>query len=194
MRSVKKFALFFALVLAGFSSVVPASAHTTVDSTTPATGTSVDAGPQTVTVNFTEPILTENVKSEIQITDENGNSVETSCIDVQKLSVSLGAFFATAGKYTATWRVVASDGDPVTGNFSFEVTGTADDQAGFVTCKDAATQTAVIATPKAATPATKTDSTGAGSSSLIIFLIGAAVIIAAGAFWFIRRQKSKTKE
>jgi methionine-rich copper-binding protein CopC len=152
MNTLKKWANVFVLIFVSLLAVNPASAHTEIDHTSPSAGDSVQAGVQTVSVVFTDKILNLANSSEILITDEAGQSVETSCIELKNTALSAEAFLGSAGNYKVTWRTVAEDGHAITGTFEFTVTGTAD-KANFVSCKDLAAQGGtVIAEPKPTKP------------------------------------------
>jgi methionine-rich copper-binding protein CopC len=193
MNAVKKTLATLALLLLGFVSVPAASAHTEIDHTSPAAGSSVEAGTQTVSVGFTDKILDLANSSEIVITDPDGNEVPTSCLEVQNTALNEEAFFGTAGDYKAVWRTVAEDGHAISGDFTFTVTGTADN-TDFVSCKDAASQTTVIATPKAYST-THTEVVVSSQEARIARLYwigGIALVLVAGVMFFvIRRKRSK---
>jgi methionine-rich copper-binding protein CopC len=189
MNGVKKTLATLALILLGFVSVPTASAHTEIDHTTPAAGSSVEAGTQTVSVVFTDKILDLANSSEIVITDSAGNEVPTSCLEVQNTALNTEAFFGTAGVYKVVWRTVAEDGHAISDDFTFTVTGTADNK-DFVSCKDSISQTTVIATPKPSVTHTETTASSDESKVSNLYLIGGiAIVIVAGVVLFVIRRK-----
>lgn len=175
-----------ALLLLTVGATLPASGHTQSDQTQPAAGSSVDAGIQTVSVTFTDKVLNLSDSSEIKITDALGAEVENSCVVIEKKSLSVQALLANEGKYRVVWRTVAEDGHPISGQFSFTVTGSAENQ-DFVSCAELAAQTPeVIATPKAEPVDTKTTDTG------IIWPLWIAGFLLAGvgAIAFVKRKRN----
>lgn len=193
MNALKKILATFALLFLTVSPISPASAHTEIDHTSPSDGSSVAAGVQTVSVFFTNKILNIADSSEIAITDSEGNVVETSCVEVSKTSLNAEAYFGTEGEYLVVWRTVAEDGHPISGKFSFTVTGTAD-KSNFVNCKQLASQgNVVIATPKAEPLAGQDDLNSKTTDTGIVWPFWAAgfVLLIAWLVFQLRRQRTK---
>lgn len=147
MNTVKKVLATIALLFLTFSPTTLASAHTESDKTTPSSGSTVDAGVQTISISFTDKILNLADSSEISITGPAGDEVEISCIEVKDKAIRADALLSTEGEYKVVWRTVAEDGHPITGKFSFTVTGTAN-QEDFVSCKEQAGQGNEVISPK----------------------------------------------
>jgi copper transport protein len=112
--------LLVALVLGGAGT---ASAHASLDSTDPVSGSTLPSGPPTVTLRFSESVSTE--LGGVKVLDPAGKRVDTgnpehgigggSTVRVKLLS-GLGP-----GTYTVAWRVVSDDSHPVSGAFTFNV-------------------------------------------------------------------------
>lgn len=184
---MKKILVAFTLLLASFTSVSPASAHTDITHTTPADGATVDAGVQTISIVFSDKILDLANSSEIAVTDSNGDVVELSCVEVQKTSLTAEVFLATEGEFRVVWRTVAEDGHPISGKYTFNATGTGD-KADFVSCKDLASQgNVVIATPKAEPVAATTTDTGV----IWPYWVGGLLILGVGILVLVRRKNSR---
>lgn len=185
---MKKILVALTLLLASLVSVSPASAHTEIDHTSPAAGTTVDAGVQTISVVFSDKILDLANSSEIAVTDSNGDAVELSCVEVKKTSLSAEVFLATEGEYKVVWRTVAEDGHPISGKFTFNATGTGD-KANFVSCKDLASQgNVVISTPKAEPAAATNESVTDG---VWPYWVGGFAILITVLVLVVRRRKTK---
>lgn len=191
MNSLNKFLALIALLFVALSPVSAASAHTETNRTTPSAGETVDAGIQKVSIVFTDKILNLADSSEISITDDSGNAVETACVEVDDKSISADAYFPTSGEYKVIWRTVAQDGHPITGKFSFAVQGVAE-KKDFVSCIELASQgTTVIATPKATTTEESVVVSSPESRITRLFWIGgiAAAAIATVSYLLIRRKR-----
>lgn len=193
MNSLNKVLALVALLFLSIAPVSPASAHTETDRTTPSAGQTVDAGVQKISVAFTDRILNLADSSEISITDESGNQVETGCIEVEDKSITADGYFPAEGEYKVVWRTVAEDGHPITGKFSFNVQGNSE-KIDFVSCIELASQgNTVIATPKA----TYTEESIVVSSTETrfarLFWIGgiAAAAIGATIYLLIRRKRAR---
>lgn len=111
-----------------FGAVLPAQAHSDEVSSTPAAGSTVEAGAIPVELQFAEPLMVMDdatVGHEIVITDENGTEVSMSaCATASAETLTATAMIDKAGEYNAYWRTVSEDGHPVEGNFKFTVTNT----------------------------------------------------------------------
>jgi copper resistance protein C len=143
MRLIRQLqsALLGAAILAAtlLGAVAPASAHDAAESTSPATGATVAAPPEKVSVTFNKNPLA--LGSQMLVNDSAGANWADGAVEIvdnvasQKLKPG-----APAGAYTVVWRVVSSDSHPIEGNFTFTAT------AG------AAGSTAAAAVPTMGTP------------------------------------------
>jgi len=98
-----------------------ASAHATVESSSPADGQTLPTSPSEVSVTFSEPVSTAS--GGLSILNADGNHV-----DAGKSQVTNGRTLVTEipqslsdGTYVATYRVLSADGHPVSGSFLFGV-------------------------------------------------------------------------
>jgi hypothetical protein len=139
----------------------PAAAHTTLTSSDPAKGSTV-AAPAEIHLNYADPVRFPGVV----VRDAKGGRHESgkaSAVDnhvVEKVAGTLAP-----GVYTVGWRVVAEDGHPVTGEFTFTVKG-----------GGSASASAAPAAPATSRPAAQT---GKKTSSAGWWWIGLVVLILA---------------
>jgi len=102
----------------------PASAHDTAESTSPASGATLAAPPEKVSVTFNHNPLA--LGSQIMVSDPTGANWADGAVEIvdniasQKLKAG-----APAGQYTVRWRVASSDGHPIEGSFNFTATAAA---------------------------------------------------------------------
>jgi copper resistance protein C len=128
MRSIRRLlmgvlgGLFFAAAM--WSAALPAAAHDSVESSTPADGASVPEPPEEVSITLTQnPIA---LGSQIKVNDAAGTDWAEGAVEIvdnvasQKLKED-----APAGQYTVVWRVVSSDSHPIEGSWTFSVSGAA---------------------------------------------------------------------
>lgn len=112
-------ASIFTAALVG--AVAPASAHDAAESTRPASGATVAAPPEEVSVTFNRNPLA--IGSQIAVTDASGTNWALGAVEIvdnvasEKLKPG-----APAGLYTVAWRVASSDGHPIEGTFAFTAT------------------------------------------------------------------------
>jgi methionine-rich copper-binding protein CopC len=100
---------------------VPASAHDTAESSSPAQGATVQTPPEQVSVTFNNDPLA--LGSQIRVNDSTGTNWAEGDVEIvdnvasQKLKEG-----APAGLFTVVWRVVSSDSHPIEGSFTFTAT------------------------------------------------------------------------
>lgn len=108
----------------------PVSAHTELVSSSPEGGANVNTLPVSVELIFSEPVGSRGVF--VVVTDPVGARVEVGEPEVTDDTVRQATKGrGPAGDYTLVYRVVSSDGHPVSGELSFTVEkGTAPETAG----------------------------------------------------------------
>lgn len=103
-----------------FSGAQGARAHDQLISTNPADRSSLDTAPDKLTLKFSAKLL--NLGHELVLADAQGGnwSEGKASLEGENLiqPVKLGM---PAGQYEARWRVVSSDGHPISGSFRFAV-------------------------------------------------------------------------
>ena len=114
-------------LFATLSAVAPTAsfAHDELVSSSPAAGSTVEAGDVAIAIEFNETLMqsTDSAGTEILIVDDTTNEV----LPVDCISVEGNHIYATAGLYvegpvTLTWRTVAQDGHPISESYGFTVT------------------------------------------------------------------------
>jgi copper transport protein len=113
-----------ALALGGLLVMAPAaSAHAELQSTDPASGTSVAAPPSRVLLKFSESVDID--AGSIRVFDSEGKRVDEGKAPThppgEHSSVVLPLPALHDGTYVVTWRVVSADSHPVHGAFTFRV-------------------------------------------------------------------------
>ena len=99
--------------------VGPASAHAGLSGSDPGDGASLQSLPSTISFTFTENIG----NAFVAVTAPDGTTVETSEPSAVDRSVSVEGITdpGQQGVYSASYRVVSSDGHPVAGTITFTV-------------------------------------------------------------------------
>lgn len=119
------------VVAVAAASVGVASAHASLLTTTPADGGSVSADPDLVTATFSEPVKVD--VGGLSVRDRDGVAVEQGTTTVDPagttISVDLQADLPD-GTYVATYRVLSTDGHPISGSWIFGIGADADLSAG----------------------------------------------------------------
>lgn len=112
------FAVLLAAVLLPAS---PAAAHDELVGSDPAAGSAVEALPAALTLTFSADIAPDEGASEIQVTDAAGTALNDGAPVVEGTTLSQALAGTASGEVTVLWKVVSSDGHPISGEFSFTV-------------------------------------------------------------------------
>lgn len=100
---------------------VPASAHTALQASSPKDGGKTAEAPSQLVLQFTEPILTTGYRIIVRGPDGQQYQAGAPQIVDTKLTQPLSPLGA-AGEYAVEFRVVASDGHPLTTGMKFTLT------------------------------------------------------------------------
>jgi methionine-rich copper-binding protein CopC len=95
----------------------PASAHDELTATTPADGATVNGQVSEVTLTFGGPIRADG--STVTVTGAGGQNHSVGGVSVLNTVVHQPVGLLTSGTYRVDWHVIAGDGDPMNGQFSF---------------------------------------------------------------------------
>jgi methionine-rich copper-binding protein CopC len=168
----------------------PAMAHTRLQSSDPADGTSTATAPQRVSLTFNEPM--QAGFATLTVIGPDATAYQSGEITTDGGTVSIGvAPLGPAGRYEIGYRVVSEDGHPVTGSVAFTLTapGPAAATASSAPAAAAATAGAAPETAAQATPAPAPVATGSddsGGAPVWPWILGGAVLIGAGAVAALR--------
>lgn len=99
----------------------PASAHDELVSTDPAADATLDALPAQLALTFSGELATDAGATELQVTDAAGTSLADGDPLVAGTEVTQPLSGAASGVVTVLWKVVSSDGHPISGEFAFSV-------------------------------------------------------------------------
>jgi copper resistance protein C len=158
---------------------VPAFAHTRLEGSTPSDGSSIETAPDTVSLRFNEDVQAEFAT--LTVVGPDGTEYQTGPISASDGQVSTAVSpLGPAGIYQVGYRVVSDDGHPVQGKVSFTLT-----KPGPAAAVPAAGPTAAPA-PAAAPVAPQASSQQGGSAPIWPWLVGAVVVVAAGAVAALR--------
>lgn len=168
-----------------------AQAHDELLESSPSVDQHYDVAPETVVLRFSAEILTVGPK--VIVADDAGATWTAGEPELEGATVVVPLLADVPdGRYEVRWRVVSSDGHPITGLIPFAIGEVGPETA---VPDDAASAAAGSApTPVASTEATGTAATDAGGSTtswrpVVVGGIGAAV--AAGLFWALTVRRSR---
>jgi copper resistance protein C len=170
------------LVLVG--AAAPAFAHAELTASNPAKGASLATAPTEVSLTFDEPVTLG--QNPIAVTGPGGASwfVGKPTIAGPVITVPVHAS-GPAGAYTLTYRVIADDGDDVTGSVAFTMTAAAGPVS---TSKTPPTTTDALSSSAENASATTDDDTGL---PVWVWIVIAVVVVIGGAAIAFRASRSR---
>ncbi len=185
------------IAAAGLLVASPASAHDELVSTDPAADSSLEALPAQLTLTFSGILSTEAGATELQVTDATGASLADGAAVAQENVVTQPLTGTASGAVTVLWKVVSSDGHPISGQYSFVITTPP-------VPTDTPTPTPSVTASQSATPTSEpspepvvTAAPISTDSSATPWIIGGLILLAAvgGAVLYllvsrVRRQKA----
>jgi len=144
-----------------------ASAHATRVATDPVENTELSQAPQRVSATFNEAL--QQQFAAMTVVGPDGNLWSTGDPQVDGAVISVGVRpLGPSGTYTVNYRVTSADGHAVSGSWSFRLT---------------------VASTGTPGPSASTTNPSGDGIPVWPFFVGAGVIVAAGAFWAVRRQR-----
>lgn len=114
--------LAFGVALAAAS---PAQAHDDLIGSDPAAGAALDALPAQLTLTFSAGIAADEGASVVEVTDAAGTTLAEGSPSVSDNVLTQPLAGEASGAVTVLWKVVSSDGHPISGEFSFTVAAAA---------------------------------------------------------------------
>jgi methionine-rich copper-binding protein CopC len=192
-----------AAVLAASAALVvlpalPASAHNYLVATTPAKDAVVTTQPGTVSLETNDALLDVEGGSVIQVQGPDGRYYGDGCAVVDGPVATTQTELCEPGRYTVTWRVVSTDGHPISGTWAFTwqpVDGIALAEG---TDEPGACGGASATTPEASSSADASDgpeeSAEAASAAPLdaLWIVGGVLLAAVAAIvtWLVVRRKA----
>jgi methionine-rich copper-binding protein CopC len=184
------------LTAGGLLGASPASAHDELIASDPVADTSLGALPAQLTLTFSNSIDATDGASEVQVTDAAGTTLTSGAPAVTDNVLTQPLQGAASGVVTVLWKVVSSDGHPISGQFAFTVTApVAPTPTPTESASAAPTPTpdeTVAATP---TPTPGSDET-ASTGDALPWIIAAIVVlgVAAGVIYLLVSRSRRRRD
>ncbi|UYK38932.1 copper resistance CopC family protein [Microbacterium terricola] len=199
-RSRRALGAIAAALIAGSAvlfSAAPASAHDELLSTDPADGSTAAAMPEQITFTFSANISPDDGATEIAATDAGGTSVLAGDPVVQDNTVTQPLAAGGSGEITVLWKVVSSDGHPISGEFAFTVEAAEPTASASAAPTATASGSASASAQPSETPSPTATTAGdeAGSSSALPWIIGGGIalaVVAAVVYLVVRRPRTSS--
>ncbi|MCR2809128.1 MULTISPECIES: copper resistance CopC family protein [unclassified Microbacterium] len=122
VRSLAATATALLLATAGVLVASPAHAHDELISTDPPAGAALETLPPQLTLTFSGELASDPGATELQVTDAAGTTLADGDPVVEGTLVTQPLTGTASGPVTVLWKVVSSDGHPISGEFAFSVT------------------------------------------------------------------------
>ncbi len=180
---------------------MPASAHNYLVSSSPAAGEVVTDQPGTVSLQTNDELLDVEDGAVIQVQGPDGRFYGDGCTAVVGASAETQVVLGAPGEYTVAWRVVSTDGHPISGTWAFTwqpaegvELGDGSEEPPACGGGDAVVSTPGESTGNATGNATEEPTDAAGTSAPLDALwIGGGVLLAAVAAigtWLVVRRRT----
>jgi methionine-rich copper-binding protein CopC len=168
--------------LASLLGAAPAFAHTRLESSDPADGSSIASAPESVSLRFNEAIQADFVT--VSVVGPDGTQYQNGVVSAANGQVSTAVSpLGPAGAYQIGYRVVSDDGHPVTGKVSFTLT--APGPGGALPAPSAVVPPVAAPAPVPAPVTAAVDPQAgteqSGGAPIWPWLLGAVVLVGAGA-------------
>lgn len=188
MRTPQRLAVvaagFTLAVTAVLATAVPANAHDSLVDATPGDGDTVTTPISDVSLRYSGILLGVDTGANVAVvTGPGGQYYETGCATVEGTTLTLPVTLGQAGTYEVEWRVVSSDGHPISGQYEFAYEPLADAATA------AGSQTSPCADVTAAAEPTADVPDQSGGTLWGIGIGIAAILVVGGAILLILRPK-----
>lgn len=165
----------------------PAGAHDVLIGSSPEDKSTVSESPDVVELTFNGPVSNEFVQ--VVVLDADQTEHQQGDADIVGGTVTQPVDTLMDGAYTISYRVVSSDGHPITGTLSFTVAGSGAAEPSEPAApspeptpsEPAASSEPADASPTPASAVTSADD-GIGATTVVLVVAGAAVVIAGIAY------------
>ncbi|WJL95369.1 copper resistance protein CopC [Microbacterium sp. ET2] len=188
------------LLTAVFALPVAASAHDELLGSDPTPGSTLDQAPAAITLTFSGLISQEPGATVIEVTDAAGTALVDGSPTTTDNVVSQPLTAAQPGAVTVLWKVVSSDGHPISGELSFTVAeGAAPSPTADATAAPAPDASA-SPSPSASTaetssaspsPADAGDPASATAAVVPWIIVGIVAVAAGGAIVYLLLARAK---
>ena len=121
-RALAAGALLGGLIAAAGLSIaaMPALAHNYPVASSPAEGETVVEQPGVVSLTTNDELLDLGDGASLDVLGSDGRHYASECASLDGATVSAPAALGEPGEYTVHWRVVSTDGHPISGEFAFD--------------------------------------------------------------------------
>lgn len=187
MRSPRRLlTIALASVLLGggmaLATVTPAQAHDQLLSSYPEAGSTINGSPAEITLSFSGELLSGMQSAVVEVIDPDGQNIAVD--DLSEGGTSISQHLTPdppAGEFTVRWKVVSSDGHPISGEYMYTVEANTSAISTPAPTTTVATTPAPSPTDAEAAPTNDNEygsgTSGGGSSFAILAAVGGAIVV-----------------
>lgn len=193
--SLRPLALVAAFLLASAALLVAgpsAQAHDELLGTDPAADSTVEALPAAISLTFSGIIAPDEGASEVSVTDAAGTELADGAPTTQDNVLTQPLAGEASGALTVLWKVVSSDGHPISGEYQFTVSG-APTPTPTPTTTPEPTQTSQPTQTPEPSPTT-VDPVEAGSTSWPWIVLGVVLLAVAGGVAYLLASRARREK
>jgi len=193
MFSVKKILIGAGIAISLIATANPASAHTSVTSTSPSAGSTTPGGLIDIKVTFSDDVIQMPGTSKVIIKSSAGTSISPACVVIKKNTISTSAYFPSADTYQVIWRTVSQDGHSLTNHFEFEVSKPAAKVTKTLRCDNGTTtetDTLTVAKPDTTKLAQDVQNNDSRNTTYLYIGAGALAVVLIGVLLALPRRKA----
>lgn len=185
--------LLLACAVAGIGAAGPAQAHNVLLSSDPKDGASLAAAPGAVTLVFDQSV--RQGFAQISVTGADGSPYTAGATTVSGPRASVKLRPLPGGVFAVGYRILSSDGHPVSGRLTFTVTGSGSTAEPAPVPSGAAVVPSSAASGGAArevNAAAAEAAANGGSGMAVLWIAGALLVLALGTVVALRRPSTAT--
>lgn len=159
----------------------PAQAHDELVSSYPQADSTITSSPAEITLSFSGELIAGMQSAAVEVIAPDGQNIATDAPSENGTSITQHLTpDPPAGMFTVRWKVVSSDGHPISGEYTYTVAPTA-----AVPSSPAATPSTAPQTPQPSPTATETsadngyggETSGGGDAFPIVAVVGGVIIL-----------------
>ncbi len=163
------------------AAATPAQAHDELVSSYPEAGSTITGSPAEITLSFSGELIAGMQSAAVEVIAPDGQNIATDAPSEDGTSITQHlAPNPPAGLFTVRWKVVSSDGHPISGEYTYTVAPT-----DAVPSSPAATPSTAPQTPTPTATATEApadngyggETSGGGDTFAILAVVGGVVVL-----------------
>ncbi|MEU2204164.1 copper resistance CopC family protein [Microbacterium oleivorans] len=164
-----------------YAGAAPAAAHDEIVSSSPEAGSTISVVPEEISLTFSGEILTDFSAVIIEVVTADGQNLASGEPIIDGTTVTQAVQPGQAGVFTVRWRVVSSDGHPISNEYRYTVEAVAVPTSTLTPEATEEQTPAPSTTTEATTPGEVHNGPSGGGELLPVLAVVSGVIVLGGA-------------